>query len=103
MNKVDVRRIVIKEAMRIGGKKVEAPGTVPVHYPYTGEVIGTVPAGTAEHARRAFDIAAAYRSKLSRYERQRILFKTAELIDARKQSLSELITLELGISRKDSL
>ena len=36
---------MIKEFMRIGGKKVDADDDVPVHYPYTNEVIGTVPAG----------------------------------------------------------
>ena len=36
------------EAMRIGGKKVSTERVVNVHYPYTNEIIGTVPAGTAE-------------------------------------------------------
>ena len=66
--------------MRIGGKKVGADGVVPVHYPYTNEIIGTVPAGHAEHAARAFEIAARFKPKLTRYERQQILFQTAELI-----------------------
>jgi putative phosphonoacetaldehyde dehydrogenase len=89
--------------MRIGGKTVSAEGVIEVRYPYTNEVTGTVPAGNAEHARRAFAIAAQYKSKLSRYERQRILLKTADLIDRRKEGLSDLITLELGIAKKDSL
>ena len=42
------------EAMRIGGEKVFTDDVVEVRYPYTDEVIGTVPAGTAEHARKAF-------------------------------------------------
>jgi phosphonoacetaldehyde dehydrogenase len=102
MNKIETRRAVIKETMRIGGKHVDADGAVPVHYPYTNELIGTVPAGRAEHAARAFAIAAAFKPKLSRYERQQILFRAAELIRARKDRLSHLITLELGISKKDS-
>ena len=96
-------RPMIRESMRIGGKKVDAEGVVPVHYPYTNEVIGTVPAGTAAHAAKAFAIAAAYKPKLTRYERQQILFRTAELIRDRKVQLSDLITLELGLSKKDSL
>ena len=95
-------RTIIKESMRIGGRKVDADGVVPVHYPYTNEVIGTVPAGRAEHAAQAFAIAAAYKPKLTRYERQQILFRTAELIRDRRDQLSELITLELGLSKKDS-
>ena len=103
MNVAATKRPVIKESMRIGGKKVDAEGVVPVHYPYTNEVIGTVPAGTAEHAAKAFEIARNYKPKLTRYERQQILFRTAELIKARKDQLSDLITLELGLSKKDSL
>jgi putative phosphonoacetaldehyde dehydrogenase len=103
MNVAATKRPVIKESMRIGGKKVDAEGVVPVHYPYTNEVIGTVPAGTAEHAAKAFEIARNYKPKLTRYERQQILFRTAELIRSRKDQLSDLITLELGLSKKDSL
>lgn len=103
MNVAATKRPVIKESMRIGGKKVDAEGVVPVHYPYTNEVIGTVPAGTAEHAARAFEIARNYKPKLTRYERQQILFRAAELIRSRKDQLSDLITLELGLSKKDSL
>ena len=91
------------EPMRIAGRKVEAEGVIEVRYPYTDEVIGTVPAGTAAQAREAFEIAAAYRPKLTRYERQQILFRTAEALTKRKDEISDLITLELGISKTDSL
>jgi putative phosphonoacetaldehyde dehydrogenase len=94
--------MTITESMRIGGKKVDADGVVPVHYPYTNEIIGTVPAGRADHAARAFEIAAGFKPKLTRYERQQILFKAAELIRQRREQLADLITLELGISKKDS-
>jgi len=103
MNMTTAKRPVIREAMRIGGRKVTTDDVVPVHYPYTNEVIGTVPAGRAEHAAEAFAIAAAYKPRLTRYERQQILFRTAELIRSRRDQLSDLITLELGLSKKDSL
>ena len=103
MNAPVNQRPVIAESMRIGGRKVDADGVVPVHYPYTNEIIGTVPAGTARHAAEAFAIARNYKPKLTRYERQQILFRTAELIRGRKDALSDLITLELGLSKKDSL
>ncbi len=102
MNKIDAKPSLIAEAMRIGGKRVEADGVVEVRYPYTDEVIGTVPAGRAEHAAKAFEIAANFKPKLTRYERQQILFRAAELIRDRRKELSRLITLELGISLKDS-
>jgi putative phosphonoacetaldehyde dehydrogenase len=91
------------EPMRIAGKHVDAEGVVEVRYPYTDTVIGTVPAGGAEHARKAFEIAASYKPTLTRYERQRILLRTAELLNARKEEISDLVTLELGISKQDSL
>ena len=90
------------EPMRIAGKKVDADAVFDVHYPYTNAVIGTVPAGRAEHAREAFRIAAAYKPKLTRYECQKILLRTAELLVARKEEMADLITSELGISKMDS-
>ncbi|NBN63161.1 phosphonoacetaldehyde dehydrogenase [Pannonibacter tanglangensis] len=91
------------EAMRIAGRKVDTVDRVPVHYPWTNEVIGTVPAGTAEHAREAFAIAAAYEPRLTRYERQTILLNTARIISERKAELAPIITAELGISLADAM
>ena len=91
------------QLMRIAGKKVDAEKNINVHYPYTNEIIGTVPAGTAEHAKQALDIATNYQPKLTRYERQQILQKTAEELVRRKDEISDVITYELGISKQDSL
>ncbi|PCJ88449.1 MAG: phosphonoacetaldehyde dehydrogenase [Hyphomicrobiales bacterium] len=91
------------DAMRIGGEKVFTKDVVEVRYPYTDQVIGTVPAGGAEHAARAFEIAANYTPKLSRYERQQILFRTAELIVERREEIAHWLTLELGICKQHSL
>ena len=91
------------DAMRIGGEKVTTQDVIEVRYPFTDEVIGTVPAGNAEHARRAFDIAANYGPKLTRYERQQILFKTAELIRERREEIAHWLTLELGICHQHAL
>ncbi len=95
-------RPIVRESMRIGGKKVVGERVVEVRYPYTYEIIGTVPAGQPEHAAKAFAIAAGFRPRLTRYERQQILFRTAELIRTMKDELAQLITLELGLSLKDS-
>ncbi len=91
------------EGMRIGGEVVFCDDVVPVHYPYTGEVVGTVPAGKAEHARKAFEIAGNYEAKLSRYERQQILSRTAELIGERRDFLAKWLTLELGICQQHAI
>src|SRR5438094_9351389 len=78
MNKIDTAPKLIGEAMRIGGKKVEADDAVPVHYPYSHEVIGTVPAGRDEHAAQHVASAARRKPKLKPYEHQQILVRTAE-------------------------
>ena len=99
MSKDDIRH----EGMRIGGEIVFTDDVVPVKYPYTDEVIGTVPAGQAEHARRAFEIAANYKSKLSRYERSQILQRAGELIGERRDFLAKWLTLELGICHQHAI
>ena len=91
------------DAMRIGGEKVFTKDLVEVRYPYTDQVIGTVPAGTAEHAARAFEIAANYKPVLTRYERQQILFRAAALIVERREEIAHWLTLELGICKQHSL
>jgi len=103
MNEMPAARPVIKESMRIGGRKVDADDVIEVRYPYTNEVIGTVPAGKAEHAREAFEVAADYKPKLTRYERQQILFRAGELIRERRESIAEVLTLELGICKQHAL
>ncbi|MGI9402020.1 MAG: phosphonoacetaldehyde dehydrogenase [Rhizobiaceae bacterium] len=97
------QRTIRHDAMRIGGEKITTKNVVEVRYPYTDEVIGTVPAGNAEHAARAFEIVANYRPKLTRYERQQILFRAAELIRERREELAHWLTLELGICKQHSL
>ncbi len=103
MAKAETSFTVRHEPMRIAGEKIDAEGVVEVRYPWTDTVVGTVPAGGAEHAKKAFEIAAGYKSKLTRYDRQKILLRTAELLNARKEEISDLVTLELGISKQDSL
>ncbi len=91
------------EGMRIGGEIVFTDETVPVLYPYTNEVVGHVPAGKAEHARKAFEIAAAYKPKLTRYERSQILQRAGELIGERREYLAKWLVLELGICHQHAI
>lgn len=93
------------EKMRIAGEKVDGDTgkVVEVFNPYTGEVVGTVPRASREQVANTFAIAASYKPKLTRYERQQILSKTAEIIVSRKEEISDLITAESGLSKKDSL
>ena len=91
------------EAMRIAGKQVDLDDRIEVRNPYNGAVVGSVPAGRAEHVRAAFAKGAAFKPKLTRYERQQILLRTAELLRDRKEDFARLITAESGLCWKDSL
>src|ERR1041384_4392526 len=91
------------EAMRIAGKRVETDSHIEVFNPYSGAVVGTVPAARPEHVRDAFAKAKAFKPKLTRYERQQILLRTAELLRDRKEQFARIITAESGLCWKDSL
>jgi len=91
------------EAMRIAGRKVTTDEKIEVLNPFTNAVVGTVPAGRVEHVREALEIGHQYKSKLTRYERQRILMTAGEKLAARRQEIAELITAEAGLCMKDSL
>ena len=94
---------VLREKMRIAGELVGSARTIDVRNPYTGAVVGNVPKASVADVRRAFAIAKGYRSQLTRHDRYRILHRTAELIASRKEEISDLITAECGICKKDSL
>ncbi|HEY2628084.1 MAG TPA: aldehyde dehydrogenase family protein, partial [Usitatibacter sp.] len=76
---------------------------IEVRFPYTNEVVGTVPRATVDEVRKAFAAAQAYKAKLTRYERASIMQKAAELLRGRVAQASDLITRESGLSKKDSI
>jgi aldehyde dehydrogenase (NAD+) len=90
------------ESLRIAGEKVACERSFQVRYPYTGEVVATVPKATVDHVRRAIAIGRAYRSALTRYDRYRILMRAGEIIAGRRDELARLITLESGLCLKDT-
>ena len=77
--------------------------TIDVRYPWTGEVVATVPKATVEDVRRAFKTARDYKPTLTRHERYKILMKAGDLIAARLHEIARLITLESGLCIKDTL
>ena len=91
-----------KECMRIGGERIGGERVIEIHNPYSGTCIGSVPKATVDDVRRAFEFARAYRPRLSRYERSRILQRAGELVVARTEEISDLITAEAGLCKKDS-
>lgn len=91
-----------QEALRIGGERITRPRTIEIRNPFSGDCIGTVPRATVDDVRRAFEIAHAYRPRLTRYQRHEILRKAADLVVARTEEISNLITAESGLCKKDS-
>jgi aldehyde dehydrogenase (NAD+) len=93
----------IRESLRIAGEKVSHDRVIEVRHPYSGDCVGTVPKATLEDVRRALQTARRFKSKLTRYERYRILMKAGAIIATRRDALAQLITLESGLCMKDSL
>ena len=68
-----------------------------VRSPYSGEVVGSVPRGSADDARRALDSAeAAMQRPLPAHERARILDGVAALLRERHDDAARLISSEAG-------
>jgi phosphonoacetaldehyde dehydrogenase len=91
------------EDMRIAGRRVEAQERIEVRNPFTGEVVGTVPAATPAQVAEAFRLGEAYKPRLTRWERQKILLRTAELLAERREAIASLISMESGLCLKDAL
>ena len=93
----------VREAMRIAGEKVHSDSVIEIRYPYTGELVATVPKASLSDVRRAIHIARRYQPKLTRHERYKILMRAGEIIASRKEAMARLITLESGLCIKDTL
>jgi len=94
---------VRREALRIAGEKIHRDRTLEVRFPYTGEVVATVPKATVEDVKRAVRVAREYTPRLTRYERYRILMRAGEIIASRRDEIARGITLESGLCLKDSI
>ena len=90
------------EGMRIEGERVVRDHVIEVFNPYTGACVGTVPRATTDDLQRALAVAAAHRPRLSRYDRHRLLLRAAEIVVARTEEISDLITAESGLCKKDT-
>ncbi|OUR80181.1 phosphonoacetaldehyde dehydrogenase [Alphaproteobacteria bacterium 46_93_T64] len=91
------------EAMRIAGEKIQTEERIDVVNPFSNDVVGTVPMGQVEHVRKAFKVATEYQSTLTRHQRYEILQKAADILVSRKDEISDVITSEAGLCKKDSL
>jgi acyl-CoA reductase-like NAD-dependent aldehyde dehydrogenase len=96
-----VTPVGLEHRMLIGGRWVGAEdgAVLEATSPSTGEVIGTVPAGTRADARRAIDAARAAWpgwAGLSAFDRAAALGRVAEAIDARRAELARTLALDQG-------
>jgi acyl-CoA reductase-like NAD-dependent aldehyde dehydrogenase len=87
----------------IGGEWVDAADgdTYEDRDPFTGDVVAIVPAGGAADARRAVEAATAAApgwAQTAPAERQRIFLKAADLLEARRDEVVELLARETGAS-----
>jgi aldehyde dehydrogenase (NAD+) len=86
----------------IDGRTVESREQLTVCYPYTGEVIGSVPNLGPDDVGRAVRRSASTRARLSRYERSQILLRAAARIESEADAVARLITWESGLCLKDT-
>lgn len=87
-------------SLYIGGTFVEGAGAaLPVHYPYTGEVIATLHEASPAQVAQATAVAAAAQpawAALRPVERGRVLIRAAHIIRERAEELARLETLDTG-------
>ncbi len=95
-------RPIIRESLRIAGKRVSHDRVIEVRHPYSGDLVGTVPKATLDDVKRALEIARGFRPTLTRHDRYKILMKAGAIIASRRDDLARLITLESGLCLKDS-
>jgi aldehyde dehydrogenase (NAD+) len=86
----------------IDGRAVGSRDKLSVRYPYTGEVIGSVPSLGPDEVGRAVRRSAGTRAGLSRYERSQILLRAVARIESEADAVARLITWESGLCLKDT-
>lgn len=89
--------------MRINGERRRRESVIQIFDPFGGNCIGTVPRASVSDVRDAIESAVAYKPRLSRFERSEILRRAAAQVVTKTREIAELITLESGLSIKDSL
>ncbi len=93
---------VIRESLRIAGKKVSRDRIIEVRHPYSAELVGTVPKAALDDVKLALETARNFRSTLTRHDRYKILMKAGALVASRRDEFARLITLESGLCLKDT-
>jgi phosphonoacetaldehyde dehydrogenase len=86
----------------IGGQEIKSGQWIDVYNPYTNKKVGRVSSASPEVLDQVLEETYNAKLTLTRYERQAILNKMADAVDARVDEISRLITDEAGLSLKDT-
>ncbi|AUX21793.1 aldehyde dehydrogenase [Sorangium cellulosum] len=86
----------------VAGEPVSRDERILVRFPFTGEVIGSVPRLGEEDVLRALASASSGPPRPSRHERSQILLRAAARIEAEAEAAARLITWESGLCLKDT-
>ncbi|MER8224380.1 aldehyde dehydrogenase family protein [Streptomyces sp. NPDC094143] len=89
--------------MFVNGALQPARRHTTVHDRWTGEPVGSVPRDSAEEAAAAVAALAAGRRAMTPQQRSAVLARAADLLTARTEEFSTLITAESGVCRKETL
>lgn len=84
------------------GEWIDSSNRLEVRNPYNNQLVGTVPILTAKQVEQAVDAMAAYKPKITAHQRSEVLYKAAQGVKARKEEIALGITLESGMSLKNS-
>ena len=87
----------------IKGEWVDSKNKIEVTNPYTNEIVATVPQMGIEQVKTAIDALYNYQPTLTAYQRSEILKGTATEIKSKIDELAYGISLESGMSIKDSM
>ena len=93
----------LHQKMRIAGKLVGNDRVIEVRNPYNGKLVGTIPKATVGDIRDAFRTARQFKSTLTRFDRAKIMLRASEILRANTDAISDLITAESGLCKKDTL
>ena len=84
------------------GERVRGDGKLEVHYPYTGELVGTVATVGAPELDTAITAALDHTASLTRYQRHEILEKARRLLEENSTGFADLIVSETGLCAREA-
>ncbi|MEQ6120313.1 phosphonoacetaldehyde dehydrogenase [Reichenbachiella sp. MALMAid0571] len=93
---------IIEFGSIIGGQEIKSGEWIDVFNPFTKKKVGRVSSISPDKVDQVIEDTYNTKLTLTRYERQAILNKMADAVDARVDEISRMITDEAGLSLKDT-